>query len=91
MPDPSPLGDLIRARLAQLGRSVADLVAEMERAGAKVHRQSVYQWLSGGPISERNFHALVSVLDVPTAERRAWAEAAGYRDVLDAVFPPEGA
>lgn len=71
------LGELIRHRLAEMdGRSQADLRRALERAGARVKRQSVHAWLADrARPGTAHMLALLDVLLIPESERRAWLEA----------------
>lgn len=94
MDDDRGVGALLEARMAELGLTVRDLRELLFEAGhgaggAKpIERQVVHGWLRTGRLRQDALLALFQVLRLPMADRRAWAAAAGFGELVAAVTDP---
>lgn len=80
------VGPLIEARLVSMRRSQADLVRELERAGAAVSKQSVSNWVSGKTRpDDSHMHVLFAVLVIPLDEQPSWWAARAGREIVAPV------
>lgn len=72
------LGELIQGRLIAMGgMSRTDLRKAMERIGSSVHRQQIHAWVNDtARPGKAHLIALMDVLLIAEADRRAWLEAA---------------